>query len=151
MKSNQGNMNTGIPCWWSKIGKFWYCGEILQNKLKLFQKRWTSKLWRTVCIYFGKWKKFCWIKFIWKQKVKWWKWKWKKSKYFLKKFLFDFRYGWWVLRADMLLSEGKGGGKEPQGGSKRNRISKLYNQQSKPFHLTILCKVKHLNILSAIK
>ena len=37
----------------------------------------------------------------------------------------------WSLgcRADMLLSEGKGGGKE--GSSKRNRISKLYNQQSK--------------------
>ena len=58
-------------------------------------------------------------------KVKVEKWK-QKQKVIL---LLDFRHGWRVLGADMLLSEGKGGGKES--GSKRNRISKIYNQQSK--------------------
>ena len=57
-------------------------------------------------------------------KVKVEKWK-QKQKVIL---LLDFRHGWRVLGADMLLSEGKGGGKES--GSKRNRISKIYNQQS---------------------
>ena len=48
----------------------------------------------------------------------------------------------------MLLSEVKGGGKEAGGNSKRNRISKIYNQQSKILSPNIVRFKTFENLLS---